>query len=45
MLFIELGFENKRSFSDLRRSSVYRKEWYGFITLQYRHQDTVCCRH
>jgi len=27
LLFVELGFDNKHFFSDLRCSSVYRKEW------------------
>jgi hypothetical protein len=45
VLFAELGFDNKHSFSDLRHSSEYRKEWKGFITSQCRGQDVVYLLH
>jgi hypothetical protein len=33
LLIVEIWFNNKNFFNDLRCISVYRKEWYSFITL------------
>jgi hypothetical protein len=43
LLSVELGFDDKHFFNDPRCSSVYRKEWQGFITSHCTGQDVVCC--